>query len=165
MGDLAQLLFFVDGSAGFLSTGQEGALKAYVGATLPRSTRQVGAWIEQEFGLVYESLHQWDEAIAAHSEALGIARKLGNRIQEGIILNNLANVYRGSQLESFHTGSIVVVDARGRVVALAGDPSFRICLRSAAKPFQAFPLLEYGGVEEYELSGEEIALTCASHWP
>jgi hypothetical protein len=40
---------------GFLSTGQEDALKAYVGATLPRSTRQVGAWIEQEFGLVYES--------------------------------------------------------------------------------------------------------------
>ena len=78
-------------------------------------------------------------------------------------LQRLANVYRGSQLESFHTGSIVVVDARGRVVALAGDPSFRICLRSAAKPFQAFPLLEYGGVEEYELSGEEIALTCASH--
>jgi transposase len=41
------------GSAGFLSTAQEDALKAYVG--LPRSTRQVGAWIEQEFGLVYES--------------------------------------------------------------------------------------------------------------
>ena len=75
----------------------------------------------------------------------------------------LANVYRGSELESFHTGSIVVVDARGRVVALAGDPSFRVCLRSAAKPFQGIPLLEYGGVEEYELTGEEIALTCASH--
>jgi hypothetical protein len=27
-------------------------LKAYVGATLPRSTRQVGAWIEQEFVLL-----------------------------------------------------------------------------------------------------------------
>lgn len=75
----------------------------------------------------------------------------------------LANVYRGSQLESFHTGSIVVVDARGRVVAMLGDPGFRICLRSAAKPFQAIPLLEYGGAEDYELSGEEIALTCASH--
>src|SRR5208337_1259075 len=24
-------------------------------ATLPRSTRQIGAWIEKEFGLVYES--------------------------------------------------------------------------------------------------------------
>src|SRR6202047_898743 len=47
--------FDMGGSAGFLSTGQEDALKAYVGATLPRSTRQVGAWIEQEFGLVYES--------------------------------------------------------------------------------------------------------------
>ena len=30
-------------------------MKAFVGATLPRSTRQVGAFIEQEFGLVYES--------------------------------------------------------------------------------------------------------------
>jgi L-asparaginase II len=76
---------------------------------------------------------------------------------------HLANVYRGSQLESFHTGSIVVVDARGRTLALAGDPGLRICLRSAAKPFQAIPLLEYGGVEEYELTGEEIALTCGSH--
>jgi transposase len=47
--------FDMGGSAGFLSTAQEDALKAFVGATLPRSTRQVGAWIEQEFGLVYES--------------------------------------------------------------------------------------------------------------
>jgi transposase len=38
-----------------LSAAQEDALKVFVSATLPRSTRQVGAWIEQEFGLVYES--------------------------------------------------------------------------------------------------------------
>lgn len=56
-----------------------------------------------------------------------------------------------------------MVDARGRLVAFAGDPALRTCLRSAAKPFQAIPLLEYGGVEEYELTPEEIALTCASH--
>jgi transposase len=43
------------GSAGFLSAAQEDALKAFVGATLPRSTRQIGAFIEREFGLVYES--------------------------------------------------------------------------------------------------------------
>ena len=30
-------------------------MKAWVARRLPRSTRQVGAWIEQEFGLVYES--------------------------------------------------------------------------------------------------------------
>jgi hypothetical protein len=34
---------------------QEEALKAFVTTTLPRSTREVGAFIAQEFGLVYES--------------------------------------------------------------------------------------------------------------
>ena len=47
--------FDMGGSAGFLSAAQEDDLKAWVAATLPRSTRQVGAWIEQKFGLVYES--------------------------------------------------------------------------------------------------------------
>jgi L-asparaginase II len=75
----------------------------------------------------------------------------------------LTNVYRGSLLESTHRGSIAVVDATGRLVAFAGDPALRTCLRSAAKPFQAIPLLEYGGAEEYDLTPEEIALTCASH--
>jgi L-asparaginase II len=75
----------------------------------------------------------------------------------------LTNVYRGEILESTHRGSIAVVDATGRLVAFAGDPALRTCLRSAAKPFQAIPLLEYGGVEDYELTPEEIALTCASH--
>jgi len=47
--------FDMGGSASFSSAAQEDALKGFVSATLPRSTRQVGAWIEQEFGLVYES--------------------------------------------------------------------------------------------------------------
>jgi L-asparaginase II len=75
----------------------------------------------------------------------------------------LARVFRGNQIESFHSGSIAVADSRGRLLAFAGDPAFVTCIRSAAKPFQALPLLEYGGAEEYELTGEEIALTCASH--
>ena len=75
----------------------------------------------------------------------------------------LTNVYRGAHLESHHSGSMAVVDSRGRLLACAGDPGTRTCLRSAAKPFQAIPLLEYGGAEEYDLTGEEIALTCASH--
>jgi hypothetical protein len=45
----------MSGSASFLSAGQEDDLKAWVGATLPCATRQIGAFIEQEFGLVYES--------------------------------------------------------------------------------------------------------------
>ena len=75
----------------------------------------------------------------------------------------LARVYRGPYVESFHTGSIAVVDSRGHLLAFAGDPNVRTSLRSAAKPFQAIPLLEYGGTEEFELAPEEIALTCASH--
>ena len=75
----------------------------------------------------------------------------------------LASVYRGSHLESEHHGSIAVVDARGRLLAFAGDPAHRTSLRSAAKPFQAIPLLDYGGAEEFDLSGEEIAIMCASH--
>ena len=47
--------FDVGGSASFLSAAQEEALKVFVGTTLPRTTRQVGAWIEREFGLVYDS--------------------------------------------------------------------------------------------------------------
>jgi transposase len=43
------------GSASHLAPAQEEALKAWIAATLPRSTRRVGAYIEQEFGVVYES--------------------------------------------------------------------------------------------------------------
>src|SRR5437763_11609108 len=75
----------------------------------------------------------------------------------------LARAYRGDHIESFHTGSIAVVDSLGRLLAYAGEPGLLTCLRSAAKPFQAIPLIEYGGVDEYDLSSEEIALTCGSH--
>ncbi len=43
------------GSAGKMKFEQSEALKAWVNATLPRSARQFEAWIEKEFGLVYES--------------------------------------------------------------------------------------------------------------
>ena len=47
--------FDVGGSSSKMTPLQCGALKAWVGATLPRSTRHIGAWIAKEFGLVYES--------------------------------------------------------------------------------------------------------------
>jgi transposase len=47
--------FDVGGSASCLTAKQEDDLTAWAGAALPRSTRQIGAWIEKEFGLVYES--------------------------------------------------------------------------------------------------------------
>jgi len=47
--------FDAGGSSSRLSAVQEQALKAYVAQTLPRSTREIGAFIEREFGIVYES--------------------------------------------------------------------------------------------------------------
>jgi len=47
--------FEAGGSACQLSGEQQEKLKAWITATLPHSTRQVGAWIEKKFGLLYES--------------------------------------------------------------------------------------------------------------
>jgi L-asparaginase II len=78
-------------------------------------------------------------------------------------MTTLVNVYRGELFESSHSGSIAIVDSTGRLLAYAGEPHFESFLRSSAKPFQAIPLLLEGGCEEYDLSAEEIAITCASH--
>ena len=43
------------GSCPRLAEDQEAKLKSWIAATLPRSTRDVGAYLEREFGVVYES--------------------------------------------------------------------------------------------------------------
>ena len=86
---------------GFFDAAQEDDLKAWVGASLPRATRQVGASIEQHFGLVYESrsglialLHRL--GLAYHKPNV-ILRKLDEEKQKAFIasyeklLNSLAD--------------------------------------------------------------------------
>jgi transposase len=46
--------FGYEGSTGRLSEAQQDRLKAWVIATLPRTTREVGAWIERECGIAYQ---------------------------------------------------------------------------------------------------------------
>jgi transposase len=46
--------FEAGGSACQLSSEQQEKLKAWVTVALPRTTRQIGAWIEREFGVAYE---------------------------------------------------------------------------------------------------------------
>ena len=75
----------------------------------------------------------------------------------------LARVYRGPRVESSHRGSVAVVDERGAFLTGCGDPQAPVYARSAAKPFQAIPLLEAGGEKAFRLTDEEIALMCASH--
>src|SRR5438093_4809678 len=71
--------------------------------------------------------------------------------------------HRGSILESRHTVHVAVVDGAGRLVASAGDPDYQTFWRSAAKPFQAQPLVEDGVVERFGLTRQDLALACASH--
>ena len=86
----------VDGLAGFnyggrasrLSLEQQEKLKAG-GETLPRTTREVGAWIEQEFEIVYESrsglvalLHRLG---LEHRKPQAVSRKLDPAKQQAFI--------------------------------------------------------------------------------
>jgi len=47
--------FHFGGRQPFLSAAQQERLQAWVSEHLPRSTREIGAWIEQQFGVVFES--------------------------------------------------------------------------------------------------------------
>jgi L-asparaginase II len=70
---------------------------------------------------------------------------------------------RGPLVESVHRVPVAVVAASGHLLAAAGDAETVTWWRSAAKPFQALPLLEDGAAEHFKLSDEELALACASH--
>src|SRR4029077_1260656 len=70
---------------------------------------------------------------------------------------------RGSMVEAVHAVHAAVVDARGRLVAYTGDPDLVTFWRSAAKPFQALPLVEDGVTAHFAFTSEELALVCASH--
>jgi transposase len=87
----------VDGLAGFhyggrasqLSMERQEKLKLWVGETLPRTTREVGAWITQEFGIVYESrsglvtlLHRLG---LEHRKPQSVSRKLDPARQKAFI--------------------------------------------------------------------------------
>lgn len=72
-------------------------------------------------------------------------------------------VFRGRLVESRHRVHAVVADRSGRVAASWGDGNLITVVRSAAKPFQALPLVADGAAEHFALSEEEIALCCGSH--
>ncbi len=62
-----------------------------------------------------------------------------------------------------HFGAIAVSDASGKLAAWYGDPELVTFTRSSAKPMQAMPFLENGGMQHFGLTLQEVALLCASH--
>ena len=74
----------------------------------------------------------------------------------------LIRVSRGGHGESFHRGSIAVVDHRGNLLDRVGDPDFSTFLRSCAKPLQALPIVESGAAERFGFTPAELACMCGS---
>ena len=74
-----------------------------------------------------------------------------------------AEATRGGLPESLHRISVAVVDSAGRLLARSGDPGLRTFWRSAAKPFQALPLVADGAADRFAFTDAEVALACASH--
>lgn len=77
--------------------------------------------------------------------------------QGGVLM---AEVVRSGFVESFHHGSVAVVDADGALVAGAGDPLGAVFPRSSSKLMQAAGMLRAGF---QPASTAELALAAASH--
>jgi L-asparaginase II len=75
----------------------------------------------------------------------------------------VAAVWRDDLIESVHHGRYVVRSTDGEAIDSLGDPEAYVYLRSAAKPFQALPLVFSGAADAFGLTDEELAIVCASH--
>jgi L-asparaginase II len=70
---------------------------------------------------------------------------------------------RGEVVESIHRVHVAVAHAEQGLIASAGNPAHDSFVRSSIKMFQALPFVEGGGVDRFQLTGEELALCTASH--
>ena len=76
---------------------------------------------------------------------------------------SMAEIWRGPFLESIHIGHAVVCGEGGEIIESWGDPSTIVLPRSSSKMLQAIPLVESGAADAFGLTGEQLALSCASH--
>ena len=60
---------------------------------------------------------------------------------------DLVHALRGDTIESFHRGSLAIVDAEGALVQSLGDVDRPIFPRSACKVLQALPLVASGAAD------------------
>ena len=80
-----------------------------------------------------------------------------------MISQTLAEVTRGGQVESVHSGSITLALGDGTILETIGNPERFTYFRSSAKPFQAIPVISSGAADAFGFTAAELALCCASH--
>lgn len=71
--------------------------------------------------------------------------------------------FRDGLVEQEHYGLFVKVSFDGNIFKLGEDANYPFYLRSCAKPLQATLIVDFGIDKECHMTGEEIALCCASH--
>jgi L-asparaginase II len=75
----------------------------------------------------------------------------------------LIEVTRGALVESRHRGFIAVANAEGELIASLGDVKVTAFYRSAAKLFQAVPLITSGAADHFGFTPRELAAIIGSH--
>jgi L-asparaginase II len=78
-------------------------------------------------------------------------------------MGSFVEVTRGPHVESRHRIHAAVVTPGGRLHAHCGDPALVTFWRSAAKFFQAIPLVATGAADALGVTPAELALACSSH--
>ena len=75
----------------------------------------------------------------------------------------ITQVTRSGQVESFHVGYGVIVDASGEIVKAYGDTQYSTYVRSSAKPLQGMAVLRSGAYDNFKMTPEDLAVICSSH--
>jgi L-asparaginase II len=79
------------------------------------------------------------------------------------VTESAVEVIRGRTLESRHRVHIAIAQADPGLVAWCGDAACVSYVRSAIKMFQVLPLVEDGGLAQFGLTDQELAVCTASH--
>jgi L-asparaginase II len=77
--------------------------------------------------------------------------------------DHLVEIWRGSIIESQHSGHLIAVDGNGTIICSLGAPETVTYLRSSGKPFQALPVIASGAADRFGFTEKEVAISCGSH--
>ena len=75
----------------------------------------------------------------------------------------LVETTRGGTRDNLHFGAVAVCNARGQLLAQAGDPQWVAFSRSCIKALQALPFVGSGAPKQLGFTQRNLAMLCASH--
>ena len=73
------------------------------------------------------------------------------------------NIIRGSQVESRHQVSAVIINSGGQIIRQYGQATQKIFPRSSIKCLQAIPIFTSKAIDKFNITDIELALAGASH--